>query len=70
MSDQSKSKGHVKFVGDLEIVRGEDGCLYIGRSNTPLDVDGYRMGLRWECYPHQADYWIDHYTKLYSVDHD
>ena len=47
---ESRSKGHVAFVGQWEFIRA-DGVLYQAPRANPLDLDGYRQGARFECEP-------------------
>jgi len=43
-----ETKGHLATVGVVEYhCRG--GEVYCGSTDSPLGVDGYRMGARWEC---------------------
>jgi hypothetical protein len=69
-----KSKGHVCFIdrnffnaGYLELLHGPDGTLYTALEANPLDLDGYRVGARFECEP-RVDAHQYHIEKIYGFD--
>ena len=44
----NKSRGHIMFRGITEyLVVGAE--VYRAPTSSPLDIQGYRMGKRWEC---------------------
>lgn len=46
-----QSKGHIAIIGEREYFERE-GVLYSAYADRPLDIWGYRLGARFECYAH------------------
>lgn len=42
------SKGHIAFKGGFYEYISYDGQIYKADATNPLDVNGYRQGMRWE----------------------
>jgi len=63
-SDIDKSKGHVMFLNGYEYLKGPDGTLYKARTGNYIDINGYRVGARFEGTPSTADRRIEYFKSL------
>jgi hypothetical protein len=56
MTDQRKtSVNHIAFIGEYEFFTSESGDLYRARDTNAFDINGYRLGGRWEAPPHMIE---------------
>ena len=51
----SKSKNHLDFISDFEFFTDDKGNLYRARSSNALDINGFRLGGRFEAPPHMVE---------------
>ena len=62
MTDQrttTQSTNHIEFIGDYEFFTDNDGNLYRARSDNALDINGFRLGGRWEAPPHMIEQMLE-----------
>ena len=52
------SKGHIEYIGRWEYFWFND-QLYRAPKTNGLDVNGYRMGARWQSLKHLAEYYLE-----------
>lgn len=57
-SEPQKSKGHVTFLGRFEYFKISNDDLYRAPKDKPVDINGYRMGARFESAAWLADRWL------------
>ena len=63
-SADTKSTNHIEFIGDFEFFTDKDGNLYRARRTNVLDINGFRLGGRWEAPPHMVETLLDQYRSL------
>ena len=60
-ASRTESFGHIEDIGRWEFFQREDGTVYRAPLDCPMDVWGYRMGARFECYAHMTGQMLEHY---------
>jgi hypothetical protein len=58
------SKNHVGIIGEFEYFADDTGNLYRARLSNAIDINGYRLGGRWQAPPHMAVDMFNSYRSL------
>jgi hypothetical protein len=64
MPETRQSKNHVGIIGDVEYFTDDTGNLYRARLSNAIDINGYRLGGRWQAPPHMASDTFDLHRSL------
>lgn len=61
-----RSKGSIGRIAAKELIVAPNGDVYMAGLDFPLDVNGYRMGARFECTAGSRARYIAHLEKVWS----
>jgi len=51
----TQSTNHIEFIGEFEFFTGNNGELYRARRDNAFDINGFRLGGRWEGPAHMIE---------------